>query len=341
MKVLLRVAILAIIGAGGFSQTDAGRFDRDQERFCSRTKHLMFQSCRAEMRDDHFSAMAKCVQVLDDGAREECSATADEERFETIALCNEQRRARAELCELTGEDRYDPNWDPADFVTDYSTNVPNPYYPLVIGHRWSFEAEDENNVIEVLSKTKFIEGVNCLVINDFVTGENGGEDTDDWYAQRFDGTVEYCGEEVQDFEMFAGDNPMEPEVVAIDGSFKHGRDGDLAGTIMPALPYEGQTYRQEMSLGNAEDSATILTTTYGLGDDDEIDSLVPRALVTLLCDDDCLITGEFTPVEPELFDLKFYSPGIGLFLELNLESGEINQLVECNFDPRCDSLPQP
>jgi len=279
--------------------------------------------------------------VLDPDERADCFATADEERREAIELCGDQRAARNDLCGQIGEDRYDPNWDPALFVTDYDNIVPNPYYPLVIGYRWSFRAADESNVIENLPKTKFIEGVNCLVINDLVTAENGGEDTDDWYAQRHDGTVDYCGEEVQDYEMFEGDNPVEPEVVAIDGSFKHGRDGDLAGTIMPGSPFVGQVYRQEMSLGNAEDSATILTTTYDYGELDGLDEHAPQELVDLLCNDDCLVTGEFTPVEPDLFDLKFYAYGIGLFLEVNPESGEINQLVDCNFDPRCNDLPQP
>lgn len=42
----------------------------------------------------------------------------------------------------------------------------------------------------VLSKTKLIEGVTCIVVNDKVS-ENGFlvEDTDDWFAQARDGDV--------------------------------------------------------------------------------------------------------------------------------------------------------
>jgi hypothetical protein len=38
---------------------------------------------------------------------------------------------------------------------------------------------------------------------------------------------------------------------------------------------------------------------------------------------------------------KYYAPGIGVFLEVEPESGEVVRLVKCNVDPRCASLPQP
>ena len=54
------------------------------------------------------------------------------------------------------------------------------------------------------------EGVTCIVVNDVVSVDGVPlEDTDDWLAQRKDGTVDYCGESVQDFETFEGDDPME------------------------------------------------------------------------------------------------------------------------------------
>jgi hypothetical protein len=38
---------------------------------------------------------------------------------------------------------------------------------------------------------------------------------------------------------------------------------------------------------------------------------------------------------------KYFAPGIGGFLEVKPDEGEISQLVECNFDARCASLPTP
>jgi hypothetical protein len=53
---------------------------------------------------------------------------------------------------------------------------------------------------------------------------------------------------------------------------------------------------------------------------------------------DCVVTGEYTPIEPDAFECKYYAKDIGLFLEVNPSSGDISELVGCNFDARCDSL---
>jgi hypothetical protein len=52
-----------------------------------------------------------------------------------------------------------------------------------------------------------------------------------------------------------------------------------------------------------------------------------------------VVTREFTPIEPGVEALKYYAPGIGVFLEV--EDGAITQLVGCNVDPVCDELPDP
>ena len=72
-----------------------------------------------------------------------------------------------------------------------------------------------------------IDGVTCHVVNDVVE-EDGEviENTDDWYAQHVNGDIWYCGEIARDFETFEGDDPDDPELVEIEGSFKTGRDGD-------------------------------------------------------------------------------------------------------------------
>ncbi len=194
----------------------------------------------------------------------------------------------------------------------------------------------------MLDETKLIDGVTCIVVND-VVAEDGEliEDTDDWFAQHVDGTVHYCGEIARDFETFDGDDPEEPELVSIDGSFKAGRDGDKSGILFPGTPTVGDTYRQEWSASNAEDVATVISTSYGFGNDPDLDEFAPEDLVELLCDDDCVVTADFTPIEPDVLEYKYYAAGIGLFLEVKPEDGEVAQLVDCNFDSRCDDLPEP
>jgi hypothetical protein len=41
-----------------------------------------------------------------------------------------------------------------------------------------------------------------------------------------------------------------------------------------------------------------------------------------------------------LFARKYYARGIGTILEIE-NTGEVVQLVKCNFDSRCTNLPTP
>ncbi len=319
----------------------AGAAPAAQDDDCAEVAAAQFSACGAEANDDYYVAQAICFNGSDE-EEDDCIADARAERVEARALCAEQRTARNQLCVALGGGRYDPDFTPANFDDDFTdlTN-PNPHFPLGIGSHWEFAGGGETVVIEVLDKTKLIEGVTCLVVNDRV--EIDGllvEDTADWFAQRKDGTVMYCGEEVKDFETFEGDDPQEAELVSIDGSFKAGRDGALPGTQFLASPSVGDVYRQELSLGNAEDAARVLSTSYGFGDG-ELDAFVPEDLAEHLCDDDCVVTLEFQPIDPTAFARKYYAKGVGQFLEVNLESGEIVQLVECNVHPKCNSLPTP
>lgn len=336
-KGVLAIGIAIGLAAGASAATAA-------ERFCSSTAALQFHACKSEVTDDFLTAGAICSNVVGEKEREDCLDEARLARREANGLCHEQRRARRALCEALGEDRYEPDFDPAHFDDDFgSLTQPHPYFPLAIGNHWDFAGGGESVAVEVLDKTKRIQDVTCVVVSDRV--QIGGvlhEDTDDWYGQRKDGGVVYCGESVRNLESFAGDDPEEPELVDVDGSWKAGRDGSLPGTQFPASLAVGMVYRQEWSPGNAEDAAAVLSTSYAFGSDPELDAHVPQGLAELLCAAaDCVVTGEFTPIEPDAFQHKYYARGIGLFLEVNPDSGDIVQLVGCNFDPRCAALPQP
>lgn len=314
--------------------------------FCTATAEAQESSCGLEVRDDYFKARAICINVLDQDPREDCFEEATDDRRAGDRLCREQRVARRQLCAAIGEARYDPDFDPAKFDHDF-TNLtsPNPYRPLGIGNHWQYVGGGETIDITVLDKTKRIAGVTCIEVLDRVVVDGQPvEDTLDWYGQRKNGTVDYCGEISRRFETFAGDDPQEAELVSIDGSWKAGRDGDLPGTHFQGTPTVGAVYRQEFSPGNAEDVARVLSTTYHYGSNPDLDTNVPQSLATLLCAAaDCVVTGEFTPIspEPETFERKYYARGIGLFFVVHPTTGENIQLVDCNVDPRCGSLPTP
>jgi hypothetical protein len=254
----------------------------------------------------------------------------------------EQDELPRDACKVLGQGRYDPDFDPALFDDPKNPTSPNPYFPLEVGNLWEYRGAGEVNTVEVLDQTKLIDGVPCLVVNDQVfTDGDLVEDTDDWFAAAKDGNVWYCGEEVKDFESFDGDDPRLPELVSIDGSFKAGRDRDKPGIIFQATPTVGQSYLEEFSLGNAEDVTDILSTTFPLGADPEVVDPAPAALVQLLCANDCVVTRNYSLLEPGIFAWKYYARDIGFFLEVKPESGEVIQLTSCNHDPRCASLPQP
>jgi hypothetical protein len=53
-----------------------------------------------------------------------------------------------------------------------------------------------------------------------------------------------------------------------------------------------------------------------------------------------VVTKNFSTLDPSSIERKYYAPGIGVFLEVEPESGEVVQLVKCNVDRRCASLPK-
>ncbi len=337
---VIAAATLCLLVAGPALAKKKGGGHEDR-RYCTATAVFQFVACENEVQDDFFTATAICLNLSETEERNECSAEAFAASHEGRSLCREQREARRELCLALGEDRYDPDFDPADFNPTFTNQ--NPFYPLAIGNHWEYEGGDEGVSVEVKDATKRIEGVTCIVVNDRV--EDGGEvveDTDDWFGQRKNGNVDYCGELSQDFETFDGDDPEAAELVSLDGSFKAGRDGAQPGTLFLGTPVVGRVYRQEWAPGDAEDAAEVLSTSYGFGSNPMLDELVPQDLAELLCGGgDCVVTREFSPLSPGGFERKYYARGIGFFLETNPDSGEILQLVDCNFNAKCAALPTP
>jgi hypothetical protein len=333
---------LALTATGAPARDDDDAAPRNHA-YCSTTAATLSAACGHEVKDDYLVAKAKCINVADANERRDCLTEAKAALDEGAQLCREQLQERRVACRVLGEARYDPRVEPSLFDSNFGNlSNPNPYFPLGIGNRWELRGGGELNIVEVTNETKLIEGVRCIVLRDLVY-ENGQlkEATDDWFAAARDGSTWYFGEEVKDYESFAGDAPLRPELVSIDGSFKHGRDRDKAGIIMPAAPRVGQAYLEEFSLGNAEDVSEILSVTYAYGSNAELDRFVPRELAQRMCPGNCVVTKNYSLLEPGIFALKYYARGIGFFLEIKPESGVAVQLTSCNFDPRCAGLPQP
>jgi hypothetical protein len=332
------LAASGILAAPPIGAVDAA--PDNHNHFCSATTTLAFSACKNSVSDEFQLAKAICLNIGDDDERDTCEDAAQQARNDGNSECRDQRDARDDVCDLLGEGRYDPDFNP-DLFTDPFANT-NVYFPLAVGNTRGYFGGGETVSIEVLDQTKSIAGVTCGVVHDQVTVAGFIiEDTNDWFAQAKDGTVWYCGEETKEYETFDGDNPIVPELVNIDGSFKAGRGGDKAGIAFLGTPETDQAYRQEFSLSNAEDIAQVLSTSYRYGDDAELDRFVPADLANLLCDGDCVVTYETTALEPDAAERKYYSPNIGEFLTVDLVAETTSQLFACNYDPRCASLPPP
>jgi hypothetical protein len=308
--------LLAAILSSAAPATAAG-----EQVGCAANAKLLRFACAADLRDDFFTATAHCLDTA--LPSDACFDATDEAFDEGREECGEIFAARLELCEALEDATYEPPFglefaasfvDPRDIGTSV---VPNPYLPLVTGNRWTYESEDETVTVEVTDETKLIDGVRCVTVNDVVT-EDGVviEDTDDWFAQDVDGNVWYCGEIAQDFELFEGDDPDLPEIVELGGSWKHGREGAKAGLLLPFAPAPGDVIRQEVKYTDAEDVIEILSVT------------ATEAAPGGSCAGNCLQTRDFTPLEPDAEEHKYYAPGIGLILELDPESGDRLELME-------------
>jgi len=191
---------------------------------------------------------------------------------------------------------YNPTIDPANFVVA----VTNPYFPLVPGTTFHYRAEEEEIAVTVTHDTKVILGVTCTVVHDVVMVDGEiTEDTFDWYAQDVDGNVWYFGEDTKAFE---------DGHVSTEGSWEAGVDNAKPGIIMKAHPQVGDAYRQEYLAGVAEDRAEVL-------------SLTESVTVPAGSFDNCLKTKDFTDLEPNNVENKFFCPDVGQVLTVTVQGG--------------------
>ena len=192
--------------------------------------------------------------------------------------------------------------DPADFTTE----IDNPYWPMKPGDRWIYRetnaaGDARRDVVTVTDRTKTIMGIEAVVVHDVVSeGGQVTEDTFDWYAQDADGNLWYLGEDTKEYE--------NGKLKTTEGSWEAGVDGALAGIILPADPQPGLTYREEYYKGHAEDGAQIL-------------SLGALAKVPYGRFDHALQTRNFSGIEPDVVEEKFYVRGVGVVLEITVSGG--------------------
>lgn len=186
---------------------------------CSQSTDSQNNACEAGVKDSYFNTLAKCFNYSDSEVREECIEDAVDERVEGFEECEDIEEARDNLCAVFGEDPYDPEIDPGNF----------------------------------LSLAQIIENPN-------------------------------------------------------------------PGIIFRAMPIIGELYRQEFLIGEAEDVGLTESVTADESTEAGFD-----------CENSCLLTFEGSPLEPDELEAKYYIPGVGHILTIDLEEDEREELV--SFTP--------
>lgn len=310
---------------------------------CQDSASLMAQSCYSESNEEYTSTVARCNSFNYPTQRGNCNARANAELEQARATCGEQRTARAQVCNALGELRYqDPLSKPdIDFINPDDIGPGgydnNPYVILETGHTHllrSEEYDEEENettieliVVHVTDEVREIKGVDCRVVVDVVVEPEYDEDegkyeftaievTDDWFAQDVDANVYYCGEIARNFE----DGILRD----LDGSFEAGVELAEGGDLTRAVPTPGDTHRQEYALGEAEDIVEYLGLDADPADKGISEDMLDIAYRCTTGDNSCLMTYDYSPLEPSSAEFKYYLAGTGFVLAVPIEDGEIN-----------------
>ncbi len=182
----------------------------------------------------------------------------------------------------------------------FTANVDNPWFPLRPGatyvYRGTKDGQPARDVVTVTERTRVVDGARCVVVSDrlHLSGRLR-ERTTDWYTQDSRGNVWYFGEKTAELR-------RDGTVESTEGSWQAGVRGAEAGIFMPARPRVGKSFRQEYYKGHAEDHFQVL-------------DLAAEVTVPFVRSSSALLTKEWTPLEPDVVDHKYYVRGVGTVLE--------------------------
>ncbi|HEY1265701.1 MAG TPA: hypothetical protein VGH16_00485 [Candidatus Binatia bacterium] len=272
---------------------------------CLLSSTVSERSCQASAQSDFWNALATCYNLSDASARKACQQQAQADQKDALQSCDDQNDARDRVCRQLGGAAYDPKID----STKFSGTLTNQYLAYTTGTTFVYESNlGQHNEVVVTNNTRNILGADCREVHDTVK-VNGDltEDTLDWFCQDPDGNVWYFGENSKELQ--------DGLIVSLEGSWTGGIDGAKPGIAMKANPKVGDVYRQEFLPGVAEDIAEVLSVT---------ETITLPGFGTMI---NCIKTKETTPLEPDALENKFYCPGVGLVRDVDLQTGEVLDLV--------------
>jgi hypothetical protein len=194
---------------------------------------------------------------------------------------------------------YHPTIQPANFTA----SVTNAWFPLTPGSTYIYrgvkDGKPSRDIYTVAHQTAKINGVDCAVVNDqlYLAGHLE-ERTTDYYTQDRQGNVWYFGEDTAELN-------DKGRVTSTEGSWRTGKDGAQPGIFMQANPTVNASFRQEYYAGHAEDQYAVVNLASPV--------TVPYGSFT-----SALLTKEWTRLEPDVLDHKYYVKGVGEIAELSV-----------------------
>ena len=192
---------------------------------------------------------------------------------------------------------------------DFTTTISNQYWPFPVGVGATFaymaETEDGCEYNKLIVTNTYmpitIDGMiySTLIVRDQEWESEDcdsdttilAEDTLDFYAMDSDDNVWYFGEDTWSID-------EDTEECTADGAWLAGVDDAEAGIVMLGSPRSGDRYRQEYWEDEAEDWGAVLR-------------LNAKVSIEYGDFEDCLMTREWTPLEPGEVEHKFYCPEEG------------------------------
>jgi hypothetical protein len=182
----------------------------------------------------------------------------------------------------------------------FSANVDNPWFPLKPGTTYVYEGTKDGkkarDLYTVTHGTKTIDGAPTRVVSDLLfLNDRLAERTTDYYSQDTSGNVWYFGEDTAELDSHG-------KVKTREGTWHAGENGAKPGIFMEPRPAVGQSHRQELYKGHAEDHYAVIGTNASIR--------VPAGRFI-----HAVLTKEWTPLEPKVLDHKYYAKGVGQVAE--------------------------
>jgi hypothetical protein len=188
-------------------------------------------------------------------------------------------------------------------TNDWTSTGGNSYLKLEPGYTLVLEGKEEGKImaltITVLDETLKVDGVETRVVEERETANAQLVEVSRNYfaASKKTGDVYYFGEDVDTYN--GG------QLTGHGGSWRSGENGARFGLMVPAKPYVGERYYQELAGNVARDRAEVVSLT-------ETVQTAAGAFAN------CLKTAETTPLEPLSNEYKVYAPNVGLIQDGNL-----------------------